>query len=194
MKMNYRIIKHSLLLITLGVMIVSCFAPRYTWQYWLPDKSNATVNIGGYEAILGVSAPKEQAKYYKDISPGNIRYSLFFDTYYRGDLADSGKAHNIPIIYIDSSYINLPPQEEIRHLNLGQHHEYTSDITSIVKHGDAWIGPYFSTVIDIKKDQKQIIIGFRISTLDRSSKNVLESKTYKFYLTQFYDRYWILME
>ena len=183
-----------LLLIASSFVLSSCFAPRYVWTYLLPDKSYATVNMRGYEVVLSITAPKKYQEYERNVRPGFIRYSLAFETFYRDSVPEPSVIDSIPNIKIDSAYLIQPPKTEIEILKLYRRHQYALDTMKLYKLGKDWIGYEFSRAIDIDEDQKKLVIGFRATVMKPVSDEIIESEKYEFELTQFYDRYWILMQ
>ncbi|MEW5923103.1 MAG: hypothetical protein AB1746_03865 [Candidatus Zixiibacteriota bacterium] len=166
------------------IIISGCFAPRYKWEYWLPDKSNPEINIAGYEIVPYITAFKDFQKYMGKSE--DIVYSIFFEIHRHEPIKDSLSKRNIAEIRIDSAFLVLLPDFDTMYLN-----ENIQDKKPFEKD---WVGPGYGEDVEIPADQSELCLNFMIIIVSKDSELIIESQKYSIKLTQFYDRYWILAQ
>jgi len=179
----------ALLLCVSFLVLAGCPAPRYKWEYWLPDKSNPKINIGGYEVVLSLTAFKDSQENKKLLNTGHIDYTIHFSTTYRLLKGDSLTLDSVQMINVDSVFIILLPNSDTLYLNL-----YCENPERLFKWQNGWLGPDFADGLVIPEGVQALKIGFSIYLINRITNEVSESQKYEFELQQFYDRYWILAQ
>ena len=178
------------------ILLIGC-SPRYCWRYWLPDKKDVRINFGGYEIVLVIISPDSRKK---DSIESQLDYYDFifsFETFYRDPISSIESRNSVPIIIIDSAYTIQPPKTSRTYLKLRCLLDYISekpDSTRLIYRDNEWMGPKFLTNQVIHKGQKELIVGFKIVIRDRITHKPITSNAYRFELTQFRDRYWIMAQ